>query len=177
MKNKSITPHSLSSRDLQRERQRRGEDFQAEIRRSWRLVPNCWRMRIADGRGGSRPADEITLLEEINVLAELKRTQGSSFKLNMLRPNQIQGLIDFDEVISRNYGLVFVSFLDEKKDLDEAYAFRLITALKHMKKKGAVNVKLEELRKGKLPAVRLPLLDWAERTYDLKGVVECYKSL
>lgn len=177
MKNKHVTPQSLTTRDLQRERQQRGDDFQQEIRRSWRLIENCWRMKIADGGGATRPADEIILLEEINVLAEQKRTQGTVFKLSMLRPNQITGLVDFDEVISRNYGLVFIGFLDEAKDLDEAYVVRLTTALKHMKKKGKASIPLKDFQQQALPCRLLPLLDMAERTYDLKGVIECYKFL
>jgi len=177
MKNKRVTPKTLQQRNLQRERQQRGEEFQEEIRRSWRLIPNCWRMRIADGKGGTRPADEIILLEDINVLAEHKRTQGTVFKLSMLRPNQIQGLIDFDEVITRNYGLVFVNFLDEKKDLDKTYVFRLITAIRYMKKKNRLSIPLKALDNELIPCIKLPLLEAAERTYDLKGVVECYKLL
>ena len=177
MKNKRVTPQSLAARDLQRERQQRGEEFQDEIRRSWRLLPNCWRMRIADGQGTTRPADEIILLEEINVLAEAKRTSGEVFKLSMLRPNQVTGLIDFDQVISRNWGLVFISFLNDDKGLDEAYAIRLITALKFMKQKGKVSISLEELRTRAVNCIDLPLLSKDERIYDLKGVKECYRYL
>ena len=54
----------------QQEKRQRGDDFQEELRRSWHYVPNCWRMRIADRSGGTRPADEIVLLSNINILAE-----------------------------------------------------------------------------------------------------------
>ena len=163
-----VTPQALAQRNLQRERQQRGDDFQEEIRRSWRLLPNCWRMRIAD---------ELILLEEINVLAEQKRTAGDVFRLGMLRENQITGLVDFDEVISRNLGLVFISFLNEKKGIDKTYVFRLLTAFKFMKAKGRVSIKLEEFERKKIPCVYVPLLDAAERTYDLKGVLDCYRYL
>ena len=172
-----VTPQALAQRNLQRERQQRGDDFQEEIRRSWRRLPNCWRMRIADGGGASRPADELILLEEINVLAEQKRTAGDVFRLGMLRENQITGLVDFDEVISRNLGLVFISFLNEKKGIDKTYVFRLLTAFKFMKAKGRVSIKLEEFERKKIPCVYVPLLDAAERTYDLKGVLDCYRYL
>lgn len=134
-------------------------------------------MRVADGKGGSRPADEIILLEDLSVLAEHKRTQGDTFKFSMLRPNQVKGLIDFDQVVTRNYGLVFVSFLDERKGLDATYVFRLITALKHMDATGSLSISLKALQRGDIPCINLPLIDTEERTYDLKGVIECYKLL
>lgn len=155
----------------QKERQQRGQDFQEELRRSWRLVPNCWRMRIADGRGGTRPADEIVLLSDINVLAELKRTKGDRFNLGMLEVNQIRGLLDFDSVIDRNRGLVFVSFLDEARGVDLAVAFRLIPAAKYMKQKNKKYISIEEFKNKSIPCL------WLERIkledgpgYDLKGV-------
>lgn len=168
----------MARRNLQRERQQRGQDFQDEIRRSWRKLPNVWRFRLPDGGGGNRPGDELILLEEINVLAEHKRTEGDDFQLAFLRPSQLKGLVDFDRVISRNYGLVFVSFLDEARGQDIAYCFRLARALQYMKTRGRQYIHLEEFESGAFPAIALPLLpNEKERTYDLKGVNECYKSL
>lgn len=162
-------------RNKQRERQQRGSDFQEEIRDSWKLVPNVWRRRLKDGRGSTQPADEVTLTNTINILAELKRTKGTKFQLSFLEPDQIQGLIDFDEVIERNYGLVFISFHNESKEIDKAYAIRLITALKFMKRHERLHITLEELRSKTVPNVEL--LRLGTDTYDLKGVIDCYKSL
>lgn len=74
-----MDPKQTAMRNKQRERQQRGDDFQAEIRRSWRGVPNVWRMRIADGAGATRPGDEIVITPEVNILAEMKRTESPTF--------------------------------------------------------------------------------------------------
>lgn len=166
----------ITLRNLQRERNERGQDFQAEIRRSWRRIPNCWRMRVRDG-GGTRPADEVTLLEDVNILAELKRTEGRRFELSFLRPDQIDGLLDFDRVISRNYGLVFVSFHNPKQRLDEAYAVRLGTAIRYMQRRGVSYITLDDFQRGSLPCVPLPRIEASKPTYDLRGLVEKCRSL
>ncbi|MCO5387830.1 MAG: hypothetical protein NHB14_20905 [Desulfosporosinus sp.] len=132
-------------------------------------------MTIESGKGGgqssgTRPADAITLLKDVNVLAELKRTAGESFKLGMLRSSQLKGLTDFDEVIPRNYGLVFVSFLNEEKGIDEAYSFRLIDGLKFMKRQGRLHIKLTEFRNFEISRLTLPRIPGEERLYDLSGV-------
>lgn len=167
--------------NLQKLRQQRGDDFQNELRASWRLLPNVWRFRLPDGGGGSRPGDELILLEDVNILAEHKRTYGDKFELGFLRPPQLKGLLDFDTVISRNLGLVFVSFLNEEKGTDEAYAFRLIRAMQYMQTKGRQYIKREELNQQLVPCIGLPLLPppagTIDRLYDLKGVLQCYKSL
>ena len=164
-------------RNLQKERQQRGDDFQNEIRHSWRLVRGCWRMTIESGKGsgqssGTRPADAITLLKDVNVLTELKRTAGDSFKLGMLRPSQLKGLVDFDEILPRNFGLVFVSFLNEEKGIDEAYSFSLIAGLKFMKLLGRFHIKREEL----MPCLKLRRIPGNERLYDLSGVNDHYSN-
>jgi len=128
-------------------------------------------MRIADGRGGTRPADEVILLNDINVLGEHKRTQGDRFELSFLRVNQLTGLVDFDQVIERNKGLVFVSFLDDAKGLDAAVTFRLIDILGHMKQRGRQYVTLAEFRTKEIPGLILPRKQLEDGPgYDLKGV-------
>ena len=86
-----MDPKQTAMRNKQRERQQRGDDFQAEIRRSWRGVPNVWRMRIADGAGATRPGDEIVITPEVNILAEMKRTESRRFSLDYMRPNRSSG--------------------------------------------------------------------------------------
>lgn len=166
---------------LQKLRQQRGDDFQNEMRASWRLLPNVWRFRLPDGGGGSRPADELVLLEDVNILAEHKRTYGEKFELGFLRPPQLKGLQDFDLVIPRNLGLVFVSFLNEEKGIDEAYAFRLVRALQFMHVTGRRYITREEFQQQRVPCIALPLLPppagTIDRIYDLQGVLQCYKSL
>ena len=89
--------------EKQAERRQRGEDFQEECRRSWRQIPNLWRLRITDGGNlGTRPADELVLLEHVNLLCEEKRTDGDRFKLSMLRADQLTGLINFEKALDRN---------------------------------------------------------------------------
>jgi penicillin-binding protein-related factor A (putative recombinase) len=117
----------------------------------------------------------------MNLLTELKRTKKKEFQLDFLRPNQIKGLVDFDQVIERNYGIVLVSFLDLPK-VDEAYAIRLTTALRYMQITGRRSIPLEDLRNGKTVAgkpiaMNLLSLNQSERAYDLRGLTECYKFL
>ncbi|WP_238189945.1 hypothetical protein [Paenibacillus sp. L3-i20] len=171
-----MNPKAKDPRELQQERQQRGEDFQAEIRSSWANIPNCWRMRIKDGGGGTRPADEIVLLEEVNVLAEHKRTESDRFELSFLRPDQVKGLLLFDRCLARNFGLVFVSFNNPEKGRDDAYAFRLVRALRYMQSKERQYVTLEEFSQGAIPCAKLPRIT-ADNSYDLKGLVKCCKSL
>ncbi|WP_332648824.1 hypothetical protein [Lysinibacillus sp. 54212] len=176
-----MDPKTQALRNKQRERHDRGHDFQKEIQNSWRLVPNVWTIPIKDGRGGSRPGDRLVITQKANYLTELKRTAKKSFDLGFLRPNQIRGLVDFDQVIEKNIGLVFVSFLD-LPHVDEAYAIRLTTAIRYMQREGKNSIPLADLRKGAtlsgVPiAVKIPRLDTADSKYDLQGVVECYKYL
>jgi len=170
----------MHSSEKQAERRKRGEDFQDEIRRSWRLIPKCWRMRITDavGRIGTRPADDLILLEHINILSEEKRTAGDRFELSFLRPNQLRGLLEFDGVMDRNIGMVFISFLNEAVDL--AFAFRLVDALLFMQERERQYITLEELQQQKIISIPLPLIELYEndqpvRGYDLKGVTNCYR--
>lgn len=158
----------------QKERQQRGEDWQDAVRRSWRLVPNTWRLRIPDGGGGTRPADELVLTEEINILAEHKCTNSDRFQLAYLTPGELKGLMDFDLVISRNLGLVFIHFLNEEKGIDEAYAFRITAAIMFMYDRKREYITLEEFRSGVPLCIPLPRLEAPEPTYDLKGVLTCY---
>lgn len=174
-----MNPKDISQRNKQRERRQRGHDFQQEVRNSWRLIPNTWQIVIKDGGGGSRPADNLVLAQEINILQELKRTTSRKFELSFLEPNQIRGLIDFDQVILNNYGMVLVSFHNPEKGLDDAYAIRLISALRYMNDKGRQFISLDELPTatagGRKVAMHMPRQ--AGNTYDMQGVVECYKSL
>lgn len=167
-------------RNKQAERRQRGEDFQIEIRRSWRIIPGCWRLRITDGvnRTGTRPADDLVLLEHINVLSEEKRTASDRFELAYLRPSQIKGLLEFEAVLERNKGLVFVSFLHD--DVDAAFAFRLVDATVYMREQNRKYITLQELQLQKILCVPLPVIEIMEgnepvRGYDLKGVQECYR--
>lgn len=172
-----MNPKDIALRNKQRERRQRGNDFQDEMRKSWRLVPNSWRMRIADGGGSTRPADEIILTPDVNILAEHKRTEGRKFELSMLRAPQLQGLVDFDSVIDRNYGLVFVSFHNPAQGLDECYAIRLITALQYMKNKERQYIGLDELYTDagfagltKTMSIKIERLEPGSELYDVRGV-------
>lgn len=145
---------SVSTSLKQKERRDRGQEFQDEIRRSWRMMNNVWRLRISDGRGATRPADEIVTTMKGNFLIEAKRTQGDKFELGFIRPNQLRGLLNF-EVIPQNFGLVFVSFLN--KDIDEAYAFRLSTVIKYMQERRYRYIARNILKNFvTLPAIQLP---------------------
>ena len=157
--------------ESQKDRYQRGLDFQEECRRSWKLLPHIWRLRITDGRGlGTRPADELILMENLNLLCEMKRTVGDVFTLSMLRTDQVKGLLQFEQVLERNRGLVFVSFNSD--DLDTAYSFRLYDALRYMKKQGRRYITEAELRQEEIPAVDLPRISLdGEPGYDFRGLV------
>ncbi|MEK4879371.1 hypothetical protein [Paenibacillus sp. FSL R5-0908] len=166
------------ARNLQKERQQRGQEFQDEMRRSWALVKGCWRKRLKDGGGSTEPADELVLLEDLNLLLEHKRTEGDRFELGFLRADQVTGLLNFDRVIARNYGLVCVSFNDPNTGRDDAYAFRFITAMRYMQRKSRVYITAAELAHKALPCARLPRLQGAEKpTYDLGELIACCRSL
>lgn len=97
---------------------------------------------------------------------------GTKFELSFLRPNQIRGLVDFDEVIQRNVGLVFVSF--QNQHLDETYAIRLVAALRYLRNKNRQYIKLSELRDGIAGvSVSVPKIAIG---YDLREVPKCFKS-
>lgn len=172
-----------ATNNLQKERRDRGDDFQLEIRRSWRLTPNVWRMRVTDTGAGSRPADELVLTANGNILAEMKRTAKDRFQLGYLRTNQTKGLIDFDNALPHNYGLVFVSF--NSSNLDVAYAFRLRTVLGYLKRQNRLHITRRELETEQIPRIELPRIyihgqskDWLNGpAYDLMGVVEHCRSL
>lgn len=157
--------------EKQAERRQRGEDFQEECRLSWRQLPNLWRIRITDGSSlGTRPADELILIEDFNLLCEEKRTDGDRFNLSMLRTDQLKGLLKFEQALERNLGFVFVSFLNEAVDV--AYAFRLVYALQFMKLNNRQYITQEELQQGVIPVVDLPRISINGKPgYDFKGVV------
>jgi len=136
-------------------------------------------MRIPDGKGGTRPADELVLFENINILAEMKRTEGDCFELAFLEPHQIKGLLDFDKVIDRNYGLVYVSFLNEELKRDVAYAFRLVTAMRYMRQKRRKYISMEELYNNAIPRVYLSraVMPDGKPGYNLKEMVSHCKYL
>lgn len=169
-----MNPKQLALSNKQRERQQRGSDFEEEIRNSLRFVPDLWTINIKDGLGGSRPGDRIIITTQVNILSECKRTASQKFELSYLRMNQLAGLVDFDSVVKHNYGLVFISFHNPKKKRDEAYAFRLTTALRFMQKTDRQYITLDELRTGVVPSIYLKRIN--EKRLDLKGVVDC-KSL
>lgn len=167
----------------QKERHDRGEEFQNEIRRSWRLLPHVWRMRIKDGGGSTRPADEIVTTVNGNFLVEAKRTAGDKFELSFIRPNQFRGLLNF-EVVPHNFGLVFVSF--QNKNTDEAYAFRLSSLIRYMKEYHFQYIGLPIFRNFiTIPCISLPRTYYHDPknarlsgpAYDLTEVVRCCRSL
>lgn len=165
----------------QKERYQRGEDFQNEIRRGWRLVPNSWRRRVVDGQGsGTQPADEIILLPEGNVLAEHKRRKGDRFSLNELEPNQQKGLLDFDAVLPQNYGLVFISFLDEEKGVDEAYVVRFVSLARYLRSEGRSSITRNQLMinvvSDKVVHIPVRTVDCV-RIYDLRRLGKCLKFM
>lgn len=176
----------------QNEKRQRGLSFQDEIRESWALVPHCWRIRIPDG--GSRPADELILLNEVRILAEHKRTESARFELSFLRPNQLTGLKAFLKTSPNNFGLVFISFLNTEMDRDETYCFSLKHAIRAMVEVKTQCIPLECFQspswmghRFKLKLEKTARIDTAicnnpdklrgKRYYDLSGVEKWCKSL
>ncbi len=154
----------------QQERRNRGKDFEQIVRRSWSLVPNIWRMRIADGGGATRPADEIVITPTENFLIEMKRTNTDRFSLDFLREGQIKGLINFDNATDRNYGIVLISFSTE--NIDEVFAFRLITALDYLISKKSKSIAISEFQSNRFPSLKIPKITFNHMLYyDLKGML------
>jgi hypothetical protein len=163
---------STNRSDISFQAYQRGEDFQNEIKSSLSKVPGTWTMPIQDGRGGSKPADRLILFPQVSILAELKRTKKKAFKFDFLEPNQVKGLADFHNPDLRRYGIVFCSFLDEAKELDEAYAFSLENAAKYMRRYNTMQVPIFDMHE--IQALKLERID---DYYDLQEVAECYKYL
>jgi len=113
-----------------------GKLFELDIARSWKKVPNSWRLRLRDGGSVERPADELVLLPEVSLLNELKRTSRPKFSITMLRTNQINGLLNFEKAADRNYGLVFFNYLNDEKREDRLFVFRYVHLLLYIKESG-----------------------------------------
>lgn len=160
------------SSEAQAEKRIRGESFQEEIRRSWSLIPNCWRMRITDDCG-SRPADEIVILPHVNFLIEMKRKASDRLNLADLRTNQLSGLMDFEKAGDRNKGIVIVSFLNETSDF--AYAVGLRDLLLYLNKMSQMFITQSDLASN-LISFDLPRIEINEqRGYDLRRLVDWFK--
>lgn len=162
------TSHSSES---QYEKRARGEAFQNEIKASWRLIPDCWRMRISDDCG-SRPADEIVLLSEDRLLNELKRKSDGMLCISDLRTNQLGGLIDFMHAGGNNFGMVIVSFLDD--EWDTAYAIPISVFLSTCEKKNRMYMSIAEIASSTYEGKAVELSRTAEFAdcYDLKPLVK-----
>lgn len=160
------------SSQSQADKRQRGENFQEEIRRSWALIPNCWRMRITDDCG-SRPADEIVILPHVNFLIEMKRKADDRLNLADLRTNQIGGLIDFIKAGNKNVGMIFVSFLSES--VDATYAISIRTFLQHLKKMDRLYMDRQEISEYQ-EAILLPrIMVDADPANNLRGLVDWFK--
>jgi len=169
------TSHSSES---QYEKRARGEAFQNEIKASWRLIPDCWRMRISDDCG-SRPADEIVLLSEDRLLNELKRKADGMLCISDLRTNQLGGLIDFMHAGGNNFGMVLVSFVDDT--YDTAYAIAISTFLNLCERKNRMYLSIKEISDAVYEglAVEIPRLASCQEkekflvdVYDLRPLVK-----
>jgi len=157
------------SSEKQAERRQRGEDFQNEIRRSWSLIPNSWRMRISDDCG-SRPADEIVVTPDFTALFELKRKSKLRLGLSDIRPSQIKGLWDYERIGGRNHGVILVSFLNSFTD--EAYGMQIKWFLHRMEHTGLNYVTINEMR-AMVRGVKLPRLSIDGKPgYDLRELVK-----
>ncbi|MEN6565896.1 MAG: hypothetical protein ABFC57_06310 [Veillonellales bacterium] len=159
------------SAESQAEKRLRGEQFQEEIRRSWSLIPNCWRMRITDDCG-SRPADEIVILPYVNFLIEMKRKAVGRLCLSDLRMNQIGGLNDFEKTGEKNVSLIMFSCLNA--EIDVTYAVTFKDLLWFMKKNNRLSLKLMGIRAIGFPLPRL--LIGGKPGFDLSGLVAAFKE-
>lgn len=160
------------SSEAQAERRLRGAAFQDEIRSAWKKIPNCWRMRIDDS-SGSRPADEIVLLPEVNLLLEMKRKKEEELRISDIRENQVGGMIDFMRASSRNLSFVLVSFQNDATDT--AYGMLLPMFLRACVNKDAQYLTETEILQyvGFNGAVRIPRVG---DDYDLRMLVSFAKE-
>jgi len=127
-----------------------GEDFQDELALAWAAVPKSWRMRIRDGGNGDRPADEIVLLSKYRVLCEAKRTKSTVFNIkNLVKINQIKGLIAFDKCCKFNLGVLAIHFSTQ----DEVYIVKMSELFKYAKLINKFAVHYSDFKSGKFPRV------------------------
>lgn len=116
------------SPEAQRERWERGTDFQEEFRGSLKRVPKCWFKRLEGP--GPQPFDTLALLEKFSLGLEFKRLKEGNLDFDDLRPNQVKGLVNFNNCLKRNVGAVAVHFYNTETALDECYLVSIMQLLK-----------------------------------------------
>lgn len=111
-----MTKTSRSRSEEGRQRRQRGAEFQGELEEALRRLPSAWVRRLRDSHNDN-PFDYLVLTPDINVGIEAKRVKGVRFHLSALRPSQVQGLIEFERALPRNYGVVAIRFDREPASL------------------------------------------------------------
>lgn len=137
------------SPEAQRERWERGTDFQEEFRSSLHRVPKCWFKRLVDG-SGPQPFDTLALLDKVSLGLEFKRKKSGTLDFSDLRPNQVTGLLNFNNCLTRNVGAVAVHFLDEDAGLDECYLVSIQQLLDFYLARGTRRAALQDFKDGVL---------------------------
>lgn len=113
--------------------QKAGGLFEQRMLESWYRVPGTWRLKIGDGVGSERPADEIILLNKVRLLAENKRTDKLVFAIgNNLKPHQWRAGVEFSCLNPNNISAVFLNFYNDK--VDRTFAIEMISLMQYMVK-------------------------------------------
>lgn len=123
------------SPEAQRNRWERGVDFQEEFRESLRRVPKCWFKRLPDG-AGPQPFDTLVLLEDFNLGLEFKRLKDGNLDFDDIRPNQVKGLVNFNNCLKRNVGAIAVHFYDPERVLDDCFLVSIMQLLRFYSENG-----------------------------------------
>ena len=97
-------------RYTQRDKQKRGVDFEHEFRKSCNAV-KCWAYKLFASPSGT-PFDFIVLTDNFKYGIELKRLKGYRLNYSVIRQNQRSGLSKF-ECVSGNISLIIVNVKTE----------------------------------------------------------------
>lgn len=161
---------SVQSSDVQSLRKRNGDSFEDACRRSWMALPGVWRTKLSDVAGcGSRPADELILSMDHNFLCEEKSCDSDVFPLNMIRTDQVRGLLDFESSVpGRNISLVAVRFASES----HVFLFRFKDFLTYLHSRNRNQICREDLSKKAFRNIWCPQIMIHPETYDF-GEVFC----
>ena len=132
--------------------QQAGKDFELLLKNSWAKVPLSWRIRIDDGRGCERPADELVLLSTFRLLVEAKSTSAKSFSVSKnVKPHQITAAHEFESVSCKNVGLLFIEF----RALNRVIMINTCSLINYLKQINKASIKPDDLREVKHTEIKM----------------------
>lgn len=156
--------NTVSVSEMQKERRRRGLEFQAQMIAALHRVPGAWVYRLPD-RGNESPGDALMLTECHNYLIEIKRVAGDRFKLSALRPNQIHGLLAFAAEVPHNVSLLALKFDSE---FGGAFLVEFERLMDWFREQGRASVTADEIAVHRLGAE----MRWVDGGWDAAAALQ-----